>query len=203
MDLRHASRTVHEQLAASAAVGDEDVRRAAGLLAVTVEPAVRLAMQDLIGALAAEISREIAPGRVDIGLRGSEVEVRVVPPAPPSAAVPPGGFGAAPGGFAPPPAGAAAPGFPPPPEGAVPPVPPAPPAPPEGEDDGSTTRVSFRPPQHLKARLEDAANREGLSLNAYLVRALTAHLDGAAQQSYPATGSQDPRGAGRTSGWFI
>ncbi|MFC0675876.1 hypothetical protein [Brachybacterium hainanense] len=181
MDLRDASRTVHEQLAASAAVGDEDIRRAAGLLSVAVEPAVRLALQDVVGDLAAQISSELAPGRVDLALRGTEIDIRVVPP---PAAVP--------GTPPPPPSFPHGAGMPP---GAVPPPPPAP----EPEDDGSTTRVSFRPPQHLKGRLEEAASREGLSLNAYLVRALTAHLDGAAQQTRPA--SQDHRG--RTSGWFI
>lgn len=170
MDLRHASRTIHEQLAAGAAVGDEDVRRAAGLLAVTVEPAVRLALQDVVGALAAEISRELAPGRVDLALRGSEVEVRVVAPSVPAAPAAP--------------------------------APPVPPPAPEAEEDGQSARVSFRPPQHLKVRLEEAAQREGLSLNAYLIRALSAHLDGAAPP-YPAAPPQDPHGTGRTSGWFI
>ncbi|MFE0425537.1 toxin-antitoxin system HicB family antitoxin [Streptomyces sp. NPDC058953] len=39
-------------------------------------------------------------------------------------------------------------------------------------DEGGTARVNLRLPAHLKARAEEAAGREGLSLNAWLVRAV-------------------------------
>ncbi|MEE1650091.1 histidine kinase [Brachybacterium sp. J144] len=170
MELRALTRTVQDQLTAAAAVGDEPTRRAAELLAVSVEPALRLALQDALSQLAGEISAEIAPGRVDLALRGGELEVQVHAPEPPSAPVPP-----------------------------VPPPPPVPPAPPEA--DGATARVAFRPPQHLKDRLEQAAAAEGLSLNTFLVRALTAHLDGGGSSG--TTGPSVRRSHGRTSGWFL
>jgi hypothetical protein len=50
---------------------------------------------------------------------------------------------------------------------------PAPPAAllvPEG-DDGGTSRINLRLPDHLKASVEEAAGRAGLSVNAWLVRA--------------------------------
>jgi hypothetical protein len=59
-------------------------------------------------------------------------------------------------------------------------------------------RISFRPPDHLKARIEDAAEREGLSVNAFLVRTLTGALDPGGAPS-PRTDSQ---GASRVEGWF-
>ena len=181
MDLRRLSHSVQEQLAATAAVGDEPTRRAAQLLSVSLDPALRLALQEAIGQVAAEISAEIAPGRVDLSLRGGELDVQVIPPA-------------------------AAPG--PPPRPAMHSGPAGLPSPPTAEEsaEAGTSRVSFRPPQHLKARLEQAADAEGLSMNAYLVRALTAHLDaphGPDPHTRTHPRSRTRGGTGRTSGWYI
>ncbi len=62
-------------------------------------------------------------------------------------------------------------------------------------DGGPVARVNFRPPESLKARIEEAAVREGQSVNTWLVRAATAALD-----THP---EPAPRRAttGRT-GWF-
>lgn len=179
MDLRRFSHSVQEQLAATAAVGDEPTRRAGQLLSVSLDPALRLVLQEAIGQVAAEISAEIAPGRVDLSLRGGELDLQVIPPT-------------------------AGPGAPPPP--AMQPGPAGPPDLPAAEApaEAGASRVSFRPPQHLKTRLEQAADAEGLSMNAYLVRALTAHLDapdGPDPTVHPR--SRTRHGAGRTSGWFI
>lgn len=47
-----------------------------------------------------------------------------------------------------------------------------------GDDDGATTsRLDLRRPDGLKARIEQAARREGLSLNTWLVRAAAAVAD--------------------------
>lgn len=193
MDLRLLTRSVQEQLAAHAAVGDEPTRQAAGMLSLAIEPALRLALQEAVGQVAAEVSAEIAPGRVELGLIGQELTVRVVPPAgvDPSA----GSFAAPPHPAAPP--RSDAPGAP-----LAPSAPPAPPLPgeaaePEDTAEAGTARVTFRPPQQLKARLDRAAAEEQLSLNTYLVRALTAHLD------QPAPTAAPDHGAGRTSGWFL
>ena len=40
-------------------------------------------------------------------------------------------------------------------------------------EDGSTARITLRLPESLKRELEAAANREGVSLNTWLVRALS------------------------------
>lgn len=169
MDLRTVTRSVQEQLSASAALGDDATRRAAQLLSVSLEPALRIALQDAITQVASEVSAGIAPGCVELALRGGEVEVHVIPPSAPPA----------------------------------PPAPPRPPAP-EAEDpaaDGSAARVTFRPPQQLKVRLEQAAVDEELSLNAYLVRALRTHLDGGCGPHVRTSASF--HGSGRTSGWFL
>jgi hypothetical protein len=54
--------------------------------------------------------------------------------------------------------------------------PPAPGEGDDGEDDGSVARISLRLPDALKLRAERAAAAEGLSLNAWLVRAVAAGL---------------------------
>lgn len=200
MDLRALTRPVQEQLVASAAIGDETTRRTAELLSVSLEPALRLALQEAVGQVAAEVSAELAPGRVDLALRGTDLSVHVVAPDP-----------SADGGAAAPsaPATPFVPGTPVTPVVPVGAEPPAPPLPPEASEDaeevgGGAARVTFRPPQALKARLEQAAEREQLSLNTYLVRALTAHLDAQEQQAQPVPpASTAPRSTGRTSGWFV
>ena len=50
---------------------------------------------------------------------------------------------------------------------------PAPPPPPEG-DEAATARINLRLPEQLKAGVEQAAARERLSVNAWLVRAAAA-----------------------------
>jgi hypothetical protein len=50
------------------------------------------------------------------------------------------------------------------------------PAPPVETDDGATARINLRLPEQLKAGAEQAATREGLSVNSWLVRAVAAAL---------------------------
>ena len=74
-----------------------------------------------------------------------------------------------------------------------------PPAAPD-PDEGATARINLRLPEQLKAGIEQAASRERLSVNAWLVRVLAAAL---------ASGDHDPRtrqrGGGRVgetyTGW--
>ncbi|MGI5129124.1 toxin-antitoxin system HicB family antitoxin [Pseudonocardia sp. CA-107938] len=55
---------------------------------------------------------------------------------------------------------------------------PAPAAPTEAEPaDGPAARINFRPPEALKARIEEAAAQAGVSVNSWLVRTTTAALD--------------------------
>lgn len=60
------------------------------------------------------------------------------------------------------------------------------------DDDGGTWRVTLRLPEQLRARVDAAARAAGLSVNAWLVRAVTAAL----------TGAKPSRAAGaHVSGW--
>jgi hypothetical protein len=52
-------------------------------------------------------------------------------------------------------------------------------APLDADDDGGTWRVSLRLPENLRARVEAAARGDGLSVNGWLVRAVTVALGAA------------------------
>lgn len=60
---------------------------------------------------------------------------------------------------------------------AEPPSPPTPPEPPETPTDESISRISLRLPEGLKARAEAAATAEGMSVNAWIARAISLVLD--------------------------
>ena len=58
-------------------------------------------------------------------------------------------------------------------------------------------RINLRLPEHLKARVEDAASHAGLSVNSWLVRAATAALDPSTHAQGPVPGPGPGRRAGR------
>jgi hypothetical protein len=60
---------------------------------------------------------------------------------------------------------------------AIPEPAPAPPAPPTGPDGGDLTRLTLRMPEALKTHVEETAAAEGVSVNAWLVRAVTAAVN--------------------------
>lgn len=49
--------------------------------------------------------------------------------------------------------------------------------PPTVDDEGGTWRVTLRLPESLRPKVEAAARRDGISLNAWLVRAATARVE--------------------------
>jgi hypothetical protein len=157
MDLTPYIDNLRRELAAAAQAGDEDARNLAERLTAPLESAMRLALLEALSAAADEITRELAPGSVDLRLRGRDPDF-VVTPAPAEQAF----------------AGPAAGSLPPGPAGL--PAPPARPAAPDA-DEGGTSRITLRLPEHLKPRIEQAAGRAGLSVNAWLVRAVAAALD--------------------------
>jgi hypothetical protein len=62
-------------------------------------------------------------------------------------------------------------------------------------DDELNARVTLRLPEGLKGRLEEAASREGVSLNTWLVRALARAVEG------DRTGPRPPRVGKRLTGY--
>lgn len=168
MDLSPYIERLRRELAVAAEAGGEDSRELAERLTMSLESAARLALLEALSAAADEITRDLAPGSVDVRLRGRDPAF-VVTPAPPSHFF----------------------------EEASSPTTSAPPSPVDA-DEGGTSRISLRVPDHLKSRIEEASGREGLSLNAWLVRAVSAALDLA---SRPARSETTSSGGRRFTGW--
>jgi HicB family len=142
---------VRQQLLVAAETGGDEVRAAADLLASAAAPAVHLALLDALGDAAAELTAELAPGSVELRLRGREPSwVVTLPPAEHEAEDPP----ATPVDDRPAPAG--------------------------DVEDAELARINLRLPKALKDRVDLAAASEGLSTNAWLVRVAAAAVDPAA-----------------------
>ncbi len=74
MNLNPYIENVQRQLEAAGATGGEEARALAERLAPALEAAVRLALQDALAAAVDEITCELAPGSVELRLRGREPE---------------------------------------------------------------------------------------------------------------------------------
>jgi hypothetical protein len=169
MDLTMYVDHLQSQLAAGAESAGEDARALVERLAAPLDAAIRLTLQDALGAAAEEITCDLAPGGVEVRLRGRELEFVVTPAQAevPAADVADGDDG-------------------------------QPPRPPVDADEGSMARINLRLPDHLKGRVEQAAGREGLSVNAWLVRAAAAALDRADPDRRR---GPRPRGTQHYTGW--
>jgi len=81
MDLGQYVSDLQRQLVDAAANGADDARAVAERLATGLDAAARLVLLDALSTAAGEITRDLAPGSVDVRLRGREVEFVVVPAA--------------------------------------------------------------------------------------------------------------------------
>jgi len=163
MDITPYVISLRTELANAAELGGDGARALAERLTAPMESAFRLALLEALSAATDEITRDLAPGSVELRLRGREPGFIVTPPPVEHAPV------------------AAEPVV----------VPPA-------DDDSALTRINLRLPDQLKGRIEAAAARDGLSVNAWLVRAAAT----AVQSTDPAREtSRAPRGGQRFTGW--
>lgn len=160
MDLTPYVETLHRELAVAAEAGGDEARELAERLTAPLESATRLTLLNVLSAAMDEITRELAPGSVDVRLRGLDPDFVVVLPQREDRTEP-----------------LDAPA-------------PAPAPVPVDTDEGGTARVNLRLPAHLKNRAEEAAAGEGLSVNAWLVRVVSAAVDTGAAAA--------PRGPGKT-----
>jgi len=180
MDLRPYIDNIHQQLAVAAEAGGEEARALAQRLSAPLDASIRLTLHEVLAMAAEEITTELAPGSVELRLRGRDPEfVVTAPPLPPSVEGA-GGPTEQPGSA----------GWSSTPESKPPSL--------EG-DEGAMTRINLRLPEHLKARVEDAAARQGLSINAWLVRAAATALE--RSDTARRSAHRAPRGAQRYTGW--
>jgi hypothetical protein len=171
VDLTRYVDDLQRRLATAAEAGGTESREIAQRLAAPLEAATRLLLLEALSDAAGEISAELAPGSVDVRLRGGEPSFVVTPSATAGGAPAPPGAAPTAGSASPSPAGADA-------------------------EEGTTTRTTLRLPDHLKAQVEVAAARDGVSVNTWLVRAVAAALE---QSGHPPAPS--PRGGTRLTGW--
>jgi hypothetical protein len=173
MDLRPYVDNVRQELAVAAAAGGDDARALAERLSAPLAATIRMTLLDALSAAADEITRDLAPGSVEVRLRAGDPSFAVTVPA--VEAPTPVGTEHTP-----------APAAPDPDE----PV----------DDEGAMTRINFRLPEQLKARLEEAAAAEGRSVNAWLLRATSSALRGQAAAPPPPP-AQGRRSSQSYTGW--
>ena len=131
---------LQRQLVTVAANGSDDARLVAEHLAAGLDATARLVLLDVLSAAVGEITRELAPGAVDLRLRGRDVEFVVTQPRAES-------------------------------------EPDEPAAVTVDLDEVSTARTTLRLPDAVKARVDEAAAADGLSVNTWLVRAVASALE--------------------------
>ena len=169
MDLTPFVESLRQELATAAEVGGDEARDMADRLSAVLEPAVRLALLEALSSAAGEITQDLAPGSVELRLRGRDPGFVVTHPdlEPRDDATP---------------------------------TPPTPPVPVPGADDDTTTvRLNVRLGGQLKARIEQAATRAGLSLNAWLASAAVSALEN--EESGRRGARRAARGSERFTGW--
>jgi hypothetical protein len=147
MQLTSFVQALEGDLAAIAAVGDENVAAAADRLAQALRASAGMRLLDLLGEAALEVSAQLPSGHVEVRLAGQDPSLVFVADEPGEA--------------------------------------------PQAADDGHTARITLRLPESLKGAVELAASREGVSVNTWLVRALSRSV-----QSGPTRGSR-----GRLTGY--
>jgi hypothetical protein len=147
MELSEYTETLRREVASITRFAGEDVARAGQQIAEALDASIRLTLLDVLSGAAAEITSRLDDVAIELRLSTGSPTFAVVHTQ----------------------------------QDLTPPVPPPPPLPDagrgEGEEETGTSRVTLRLPDGLKARADQAATRDGLSLNAWLVRAASHALD--------------------------
>ena len=134
MQLDSHIQAIQQELAATAALGDEEATEAAQRMGERLAATLHLHLLDLLGEAALEITGQIEPGRVEVRLAGRDPELVVIADDTPDTSQL--GFG-----------------------------------------EEASGRITLRLPESLKAGIESAADREGISTNAWLVRTIARTLE--------------------------
>ena len=77
MDLQPYVDAVRHELAVAAAAGGQDAEALAERLTAPLESSIRLALLEALSEAAEQITRDLAPGSVDVRLRGRDPEFTV------------------------------------------------------------------------------------------------------------------------------
>jgi hypothetical protein len=175
MDLTPYVSNLGREFATLAEAGGDEARALVERLTGSLESAIRMTLLDALSAAADEITRDLAPGSVELRLRGRDPNFVVTsPPAEPLELAA---------------EDAAATG-----DGA-----------PDSDlliaEDGPAARINVRLPEQLKAAIEEAAAAEGRSVNAWLARAAAAALQRSDRDQHPEQPSSGKRTKQHFTGW--
>ncbi len=141
MDLAPHVTNLTRALAVAGAAGGKEAETFLERFAMPLESAIRLALLEVVSEAAEEINSSLPTGSVDVRLRGSNPAFVVTAEQPPKEEP----------DLSADPASAAAPGF--------------------ATEEGPTSRITVRMPERLKLQVDEAAGEDGVSANAWLVRA--------------------------------
>jgi hypothetical protein len=172
MDLTTYVSNLGREFATLAEANGEEARALVERLTGSLESAIRMTLLEALSAASDEITSDLAPGSVELRLRGRDPQFVVSVPerVADTAREEPSEIGTT--------------------EGSVP-----------ISEDGPSSRINVRLPEALKAAIEDAAAKEGRSVNAWLVRAASASLQRADREGRPQPRSTSNRTTQRLTGW--
>lgn len=148
MDLTPYIGQLREDLSSAASAGDDQTRQTAAALSAAIEPAARLAIMNALSDLAAEVTTQLDGQVVDLRLDGRDLRVVV-------------GGGSSPPG-----------------DDAVVDEEEEPPPPPPTGEGGDVSRITLRLLDEIKAKAEQAASTQGVSLNTWVAQAVQGALHG-------------------------
>ncbi|WP_127503891.1 DUF1778 domain-containing protein [Actinoplanes solisilvae] len=168
MDLNAYVSSLGREFATLAEAGGEESRALVERLTGPLESAIRMTLLEALSTAADEITSDLAPGSVELRLRGREPSFVVTPP-PVETAAPAAAANATDSDLA-------------------------------VAEEGPATRINVRMPEQLKTAIEEAAAKEGRSVNAWLVRAASAHLQRADREP-PTKPDSARRAPQRFTGW--
>ncbi|MGI5149731.1 YlcI/YnfO family protein [Plantactinospora sp. CA-294935] len=175
MDLTSYVGNLGREFATLAEAGGEEARALVERLTGSLESAIRMTLLDALSAAADEITRDLAPGSVELRLRGRDPSFVVTPP--PAE-----------------PLELAA-------EHATATLDNAPDNDLLIAENGPAARINVRLPEQLKAAIEEAAAKEGRSVNAWLVRAAATTLQRPDQHQRSEPSGSVKRTKQRFTGW--
>lgn len=171
MDLTSYVNNLGREFATLAEAGGDEARALVERLTGSLESAIRMTLLDALSAATDEITRDLAPGSVELRLRGRDPNfVVTTPAAEPVEAAAQDDPATADGGAL-------------------------------IAEDGPSSRINVRLPEQLKAAVEEAAVKEGRSVNAWLVRAASAALQRSDRDQRPEQHGNTKRTKQHITGW--
>lgn len=146
MDLAPHVTNLSRALAAAGTAGGKEAEAFLERFAIPLESAIRLALLEVVSEAAEEISASLPAGSVDVRLRGSNPDFTVTTPSEPARDdTQEAGTDTDNPSLAP-----------------------------LTADEGPISRITVRMPERLKQHVDEAAGQDGMSANAWLVRAAAA-----------------------------